>query len=61
MLKMLADDPKARPCAAAVMRHPFIARALAAAAKPGGRDGEELQPRLDQVVKRRMLQLASLR
>ncbi|KAG2444845.1 hypothetical protein HXX76_001586 [Chlamydomonas incerta] len=61
LLRMLADDPRARPTAAAVMRHPFIARALAAAAKPGGRGGEDLQPRLDEVVKRRMLQLASLR
>ncbi|KXZ55352.1 hypothetical protein GPECTOR_3g482 [Gonium pectorale] len=59
LLAMLADDPRRRPSAADVLRHPFIVAALRAGqAGPGA---APLGPPLDDAIKRRMLQLASLR
>ncbi|GIL50808.1 hypothetical protein Vafri_6941 [Volvox africanus] len=52
VLAMMADDPRVRPSSAEVLRHPFVMQSLSAG---GG------QAALDDVIKRRMAQLASLR
>ncbi|GIM04938.1 hypothetical protein Vretimale_9434 [Volvox reticuliferus] len=52
LLAMMADDPRVRPSSAEVLRHPFVTQSLPA----GG-----VQVALDDVIKRRMAQLASLR
>ncbi|GFR39751.1 hypothetical protein Agub_g235, partial [Astrephomene gubernaculifera] len=68
LLAMLADDPRVRPTCAQVMRHPFIAKALAAGGPQGAGGGSAaaaavaaLHAPLDDVIKRRIAQLASLR
>ncbi len=52
LLSMLADDPAARPSAAAVLRHPFITAVDSNA---------EAQREMGDVVRRRMVELAQLR
>ncbi|GLI60687.1 hypothetical protein VaNZ11_002889 [Volvox africanus] len=52
VLAMMADDPRVRPSSAEVLRHPFMTQSLSA----GGGTAA-----LDDVIKRRMAQLASLR
>ncbi len=52
---MMADDPPSRPPCAEVLRHPFIQQALAASGATLRRTP------LDDVIKRRMAQLALLR
>ncbi len=67
LLSMLADDPAARPSAAAVLRHPFLTQCLAVSGHAAGsltrRHGHvhQVDAALHDNIRRRIAQLASLR